>query len=227
MKPTGSPRTEPRGLKRALILTCALTLAATAALLMLAASGCKDDKKITPPPPPSDYLEQSSAANVLTNLKTACTKRNDAEFEKLFAPDYVFLFNPYDVNDPENPTPAQWNRADELDAAHDLFTNADVDTIQIAWSLGQAEPTDTIPNGWRVRADAVNLDVYWRNENHELWIFQVRGSYQDFYLREDPNVILPGGAHRWLLVRWDDGPIGGLKVEQTTWGRIKHVFRKP
>ena len=115
-----------------------------------------------------------------------------------------------------------------VDAAQDLFADAGVDTIFLAWSRGQAAPTDSIADGWRVRANNVALDVHWQNENHEPWVFQVRSSYEEFYFRQDSSMVLPGGAHPWLFVRWDDGQPGGVKGEaRTTWGAIIHYFHEP
>jgi hypothetical protein len=80
----------------------ALSLHAAALLLAAAFCGCTDDKKLVPPPQPSKYLEQSSPANVLANLRTAYEERDCAEYAKLVDPEFVFVFNPEDANDPKS-----------------------------------------------------------------------------------------------------------------------------
>jgi hypothetical protein len=191
-------------------------------LLAAAFSGCKDDKKITVPPPPSEYLEQSSPANVLANLQTAYQRKNCGEYSKLFAPDFVFLFNPSDVNDPTNPTPPDWGFPAETASACSLFAHPRVETITLSWSVGALEADTTY--GWKIRVDEVNLNVNARNEQNELWIYQVRGSHQMFYFREE-DVTLPSGKKKWTCIRWEDSPIGSGKTQETSWGQIKHNFR--
>jgi hypothetical protein len=209
-----------------------------AAVWLATLTGCPFSPKnnpIPPPPPLSDYLEQSSAAYVLANLRTAYEKKNFDEYDKLFSPDYVFVFNPADVGDPENPTPQQWFRADEMDSARNLFSNDRVEYITLNWNPGEAEPSDEVIQGsWKVRVDAVNLDVHTRNENNEVWIYEVKGAVHVFYFREDPSVTFPAsGKHKWYCIRWDDSPIGGFagvevdgaKVQETSWGAIKSLYR--
>jgi hypothetical protein len=211
------------------------------AVLLLSGPGCKDEKRLTPPPEVSPYLEQSSAENILKNLRTAYENQVLAEYDKLFSADYIFVFNPGDVGDPGNPTPQQWPRADEMDSARNLFADSRVELITLDWSPGALETHD--PYGWRVRVNEVNLNVNTVNENGELWIYQVRGSYQVFFFREE-NETFPNGKHKWTCTRWEDSPIGagmagalgaGMgamsdgghpRVEETSWGAIKAHFRR-
>ena len=80
----------------------------TAALaLSLTAIGCKDEKQLTPPPPASNYLAQSSVADVLANLQTAYEMQSLDQYRKLFAAEFTFVFNPANVNNPTDPTSVQ------------------------------------------------------------------------------------------------------------------------
>jgi hypothetical protein len=190
-----------------------------AAVMLMGLSGCPFSPKstdITPPPPPSKYVEQSSAANVLANLQTAYEFKEFLEYDKLFSGDYIFVFNPADAGDPNDPTPQQWQRADEMDATRNMFGNDRVETITLSWSVGELETHDTY--GWKVRVDEVNLNVNTRNLENELWIYQVKGDTHVFYFREE-DVTLPSGKNKWTCTRWEDSPIGFLK-HQFAQGRI-------
>jgi hypothetical protein len=130
-----------------------------------------------------------------------------------------------------NPTPPSWGFPDDVASACSLFADPS-ELITLDWSPGALEADSAY--GWKIRVDEVNLNVNTRNENNELWIYQVRGSYQFFYFREDTSVTFPGGKHRWVIVRWEDAPAGGPKlapvegdprVERTTWGQIKFNYR--
>jgi hypothetical protein len=190
-----------------------------AAFLLAGLCGCPFSPKnnpIPPPPPITKYLEQSSAENVLANLRTAYEDREYLEYEKLFSRDYIFVFNPEDVGDEDNPTPAQWPREDEMDSARNLFADDRVELITLDWSPGALETHETY--GWKVRVDEVNLNVNTRNENGDLWIYQVRGSYQIFYFREE-DATLPSGRKKWTCTLWEDSPLGLLK-HQFAQGKI-------
>ena len=200
------------------------------AVMWVCGSACDDDKKVTPPEV-SDYLDQSSAVNVLENLKTAYVKREYAQYEKLFSADFIFVFNPADVDDPINPTPQQWARADEMDATRNLLTHDHVEGISLNWSPGQLTADDTY--GWKIRVDDVLLDVQTRNELGEVWILQVKGATHRFYFREESN-LTPAGRKKWVCTRWEDSPIGLARsggsavrpeTEETSWGAIKGLYR--
>lgn len=192
--------------------TRALAFLPLAAVMLLGLSGCPfspEKDKLPPAPVPSDYLPQSSAVNVLENLKTSYVKREYLEYENLFAPDYIFVFNPADVDDPINPTPQQWARADEMDSARNLFSNDRVEQITLNWSPGQLTADDTY--GWKIRVDDVLLDVQTRNELNEVWILQVKGATHVFYFREESTQASDGKA-LWNCTRWEDSPIGLFKA---------------
>jgi hypothetical protein len=205
-----------------------------AALLGSFLGGCDEKQKVTPPPPPGiEYIEQSSALNVLANFKTAYEERDYAGYERLFASEYIFVFNPLDLGDPDNPSPAQWSRADEMSSAENLLEKDDaVEAITLSWSVGDVQADDD--SGWKIRVDEVNLSVNTRDEQGQLWIYQAKGSYQVFYFREEPTNPTPSGKKRWTITKWEDSPVGLLgrtaagsfapRVQETTWGQIKHLY---
>ena len=119
-----------------------------------------------------------------------------------------------------------------MDSARNMFDDVLVEAIMLSWSVGEL-------NVYRrqIRVDEVNLDVNTRNEQDELWIYQVRGSAQVFAFREDTTVTLPSGKHRWVCTRWVDSPTLQRHASRpalddeypppaaTTWGMIKWLYR--
>lgn len=201
-----------------------------APLLLILACG-EEHGPTTCPPPPPPYLEPSSPANVLSNLRTAWRQRDLQEYGKLLSEDFTFAFDSLDASDPEDPLPREWSRTDELEAAECLFANEKIEGIDVSWTPRPASSVgDGIPNRWKIRADAVNLNVLTRNENNQIWIYEVRSPHQVFYFREDRADTLPCGRRRWYCTRWEDSPIEPLREKSGgmgrspahwSWGRIK------
>jgi hypothetical protein len=197
--------------------------------LSMTATGCKDEKKLTPPPPASEYLAQSSVANVLANLQKAYGKESIAEYRKLFAEDFVFVFNPMDPIDPDHPNPAQWSLTEELTVTENMFTDSSVFKIELSsYILGVPERVDSLyygPRAWKVRVDEANLRVHTRNEDGTLLTLLVDGATEVFFLRQEPIRPASDGGPTWFIFRWEDQPIGGGKTEARSWGQIKALFR--
>ena len=192
------------------------SFALVAALLVAILAGCGGGKaKLIPPDQPAnpDYLEQSSAVNLLANLRTSYEKREFPEYNNLFSQDYIFVFNPADVEDPFNPTPQQWARADEMDSAENLFANDRVDGITLNWSIGALAADDTYPgHPWKIRVDNVQLDIQTRAEDGTVWIYQVNGATHVYFFREAPAERASDGKTKWYCTRWEDSPIGLFKA---------------
>jgi hypothetical protein len=199
---------------------------------LMAVPGCKNDKKLTLPVE-EKYLPQTSPANILSNLQKAYQTKDYDGYESLFSHDFYFMFDPAEVG--QNGIPEQWSRADELTSARHMFADSTVKTITLNWAVGSPAPSDdVIPESWKVRVDNARLSVNTRNENNELFIFQVPGDTEVFYFRQSTDETV-GGQPKWYLIRWDDSPISGLnpvridpdgaRTEKTSWGRIKMAFR--
>jgi hypothetical protein len=163
-------------------LTRLVPMAVLTALLALSmvAAGCKNEKKLTPPPAESNYLAQSSAANVLANLQRAYGERNIDQYRKLFTDDFIFVFNPADPIDPAHPSPPQWGLADELGSTEHMFTDTQVTKIELSsYVLGvpaRVDSNDYRPRAWKVRVNQANLQVYTRKPNGELLTLLVDGA---------------------------------------------------
>ena len=182
------------------------------------------------PPPVSDYVPQTSPANVIANLRTAYGERKIDEYRKLFTDDFIFVFNPADPVDPNHPSPPQWGLVDELDVTENMFTDELVTRIELSsYNFGVPERVDSIeyrPRAWKVRVDHANLQVRTRKPNGELLIWLVDGATEVFYFVERPTVPSPvDGSPTWYIFRWEDQPIGSGKTEVRSWGQVKALFR--
>jgi hypothetical protein len=195
--------------------------------LTVVATGCKNEKKLTPPPA-SEYLAQSSAANVLANLQKAYGNRDIDEYRKLLTEDFVFVFNPTDPVDPNHPHPAGWGLVEELRATEHMFTDTLVTKIELSsYRLGVPERADSIeyrPRAWRARVDHANLQVYTRKRDGTLLTLLVDGATERFFLVEEPTTPASDGNPTWYIFRWEDQPIGTGKVENKSWGQIKNAY---
>lgn len=197
--------------------------------LSMAAAGCMNDK--WPAITPRDlipFLPQTSPANALCNLQMYYADRDIDRYRRLFAPDFVFVFNPSDVVDPDHPTPAKWSLADELRSTENMFADSLVSRIELtSYVLGVPERADSLSPGaraWKVRVDAANLLVTTRTENDRLLTYVVDGGTEVFFFREDPTRPASDGKPTWFIFRWEDQQIGGRKIETMSWGRIKAAY---
>jgi hypothetical protein len=176
----------------------------------------------------SCYLPQTNPANVLANLQTAYAERKIDQYRKLFAEDFVFVFNPLDPIDPDHPNPPQWGLAEELSVTENMFTDTLVSKIELSsYSLGVPERVDSLyygPRARKVRVDEVNLQVYARKEDGTLLTLLVEGATEGFFFREEPTKPIDGRP-TWYIFRWEDQPIGGRKGETRSWGQVKRLFR--
>lgn len=179
-------------------------------LVLFAATGCPWDPETTKPIVQSKYLAQSSPENVLANLKTAYTERNYDEYARLFHKDYVFVFNPDDVSDPENPTPDSWSRDEELQSARGLFEDETVERIDLTFNQGDPDVWNDIEEGGlKVRLDGVYVTVSTRNEQGEPLYLVVQGAVHWFYFFEDAARLASDGKPISEIRLWEDSPIGG------------------
>lgn len=201
-------------------LRLASLLVVTLLLVPAFLPGCDDDKVANPPP--AGYAAATSPSLCLANLRDAYEEQKGDEYARLFDDDFVFVFNPDDVSDPENPTPATWGLASELQSARNLFADSTVERIDLSWNVGDSTAwSEVSPDGLKVRLDGVYLTVSTRNEQGEPLYLVVQGAVQWFYFVPDPST--GGGTRVWKVREWEDSPIGG-KVEENSWGSIKALF---
>jgi hypothetical protein len=186
-------------------------------------TGCpwSPKKTVTTPVTPSDYLPQTSPANVLQNLQTSYKNRNIDEYTKLFATDFTFVFNPLDPEVPDHPNPPSWGLVDEIEATKNMFTNELVTKIELtSYVLGVPEKADSLyygPRAWKVQVNEANLQVATRTADGDLLTYLVQGTTEVFFFREEPTKPIEGRP-TWYIFRWEDQPIG-TKVASTAAGK--------
>jgi hypothetical protein len=213
--------------------TSPVPMAALTVLLALsmAAAGCMNDKRPTVPicnDCDGPYRQQTSPARILANLQVAYRERNVAEYRKLLADDFTFVFSPADTVG-DDPTPSQWGLADDLQSTGNMFTDSLVDRIELtSYVLGVPERADSLlygPRAWKVRVDAASFQVWTRNEAHGTLVYLVEGTTEVLYFRTEPSRPASDGKPSWFIFRWEDLPIGSAKVAKRSWGAIKFLFR--
>ena len=191
-------------------------------------AGCNKEKT-TKPVVPDLYVAQDSPANCLANLEQAYVDRDPEQYVKLFASDFAFVFCPDDVENPTNPTPAQWGLAEETTAHSHMFRDSLVDKIELAFQQSQAVDSGMIYAGtYRVYLTLVNLRVYTRKQDGTPWEYRVPNGTATFYFKEYPEEEARNGQPLWRIWRWEDQPLGGgalarapFLTQDTRWGRVK------
>lgn len=194
---------------------CALILSA------LLAIGCDDSTGV----PAFGYRDATSPQNVIQNLVDAYKRREVQPYAKLLAPEYRFVFQPYDVLELGK---EDLSRDEDILGTTALFTTAEVSDIRLELTLSDttAAADTTLPaDAVRIRANLVALQV---DETSGIsWLVT---DIQDFFLR--PGRPANGeSAADWYLLEWRDIPATLVPRIQPgrgiTWGRLKTVYRLP
>jgi len=187
------------------------------------------EKKSTKPLVDPNYRPQSSPANVLANLRQAYVDRNETAYAKLFAPEFLFYFDEWDVNNPNNPTPPSWSLTDELESMHNMFTASLIDRIELSFVQDTATPaTGEMEGTSRVLMHEIFLRLDTRKPDGSPLQQVVNSGLACFYLKEYPGETAEDGAAIWRIVRWDDQGLGTLfrsRSENGSWGSIKSLYR--
>jgi hypothetical protein len=148
----------------------------------------------------SAYLPADRPENVVANLATAYRNRDLAAYEGLFAPEFVFWFQPGDVKDVGRES---WGLAEELESARNLFGSGQVCSIEVDLVCRPAAPATErgLEHTVLVRTSRMRLTV---NECAGI-THRVVNDIQEFHLRRQHE-----GA--WVIVRWRDLPGSGLAL---------------
>jgi hypothetical protein len=205
-------------------------LAITFSVLMLA--GCSSDDKKSTEPEPSNYLPQTSIANVIANLKTSYLEKNYEEYRKLLDPSFEYVFAPQDIGGPNN-IPLSWGLADELLATQNMFhlePNKDgywAEAITLSYQSGAPVDTDLNPNWKKVVLSEIQLWLDSRNETSDVLIYMVSGDKAELYFVQTGETDDDSGLPIWKIVRWVDKPMAqsATATAQTTWGGIKGLWK--
>ncbi len=158
-------------------------------------------------PTPSKLLEQTSAANVLANLRQAYQDRNIDEYMPLFTSDYQFDFAPLDVQNGTVPN-AFWALPDERRSTSNMFTSDSVEGIELNYVPGDTVNSDNeYTNSWKVTVSQINLRVDTRTTDGGQLTLLVPSATDVFYFRAGPDMV--NGKPIWRIFLWKDEPLGG------------------
>jgi hypothetical protein len=165
----------------------------------------KDKNKKEDPP---KYFPQSSPAYCLFNLRQAYVDRDIEKYLVLFTDDFTFVFNPTDVGNPTNPTPAQWGMAEEREATEGLFSSDLVDRILLTFDQDPATDSgNEYPGTWKVLMRRIRLQVDTRKDDGSQLTLLAEGSDATFYFKEFPSELASDGKPLWRIWRWEDQAI--------------------
>ena len=201
----------------------ALGLPVLVGLLAVSAAGClfsPDKQSPGGEPTPSNYKPQTSAANVLDNLRTAYEERKLEEYTKLFDPiEFSFRFDPVDLRDQPD-LPAFWSWTEEEAVHRKMFDSEDVIDISLTFIKGQVQDVDEgdgeqIDLSWKkMTITGVQLEVETKNPDDptDNIIYKVNGDRALYFFKEYPDEQVPdaNGVMKplWRITEWRDIRIG-------------------
>lgn len=186
------------------------------AALMLAAPGCLFSPDPKPPEPqPSQYMPRTTISGVLNNLRVAYENRDIERYKELFdLDDFMFVFDPIDVNDPKNPVPENWGWPEEEASTRNMFEDDLVERIELDFvETAPTNPSESdrgdrpFPEGTKkVIVTEVNLLVDVRQDPENLR-YVVDGDNAWFFLVQDTTEV-QDGLPVWKIFEWRDKTIG-------------------
>lgn len=172
--------------------------------VVLAAGGCSRKQHPVAPTPTADeeltprgYLSPAQPMNVIANLEAAYANRDIDAYRELFAPEFVFRFQPKDARELGRES---WGLEDELRSAERLFESSEVRWVVIRLTKLFVAPATA--RGLEHTTMVVVAHTFLRIERAGKPTLQVNGDRQEFYLRE----VAEQGEGRWLIVEWRDLP---------------------
>jgi ketosteroid isomerase-like protein len=172
------------------------------------------------------YPVRSSPENVLRKLNLAYERMDAEAYLDCLGEDFLFFLNPDDVDeDPEHPLPESWNRAEE-ETIHGNMFGEDTDVRAVSLVLDHVESGHD-PGDPEDPSD----DVWTYLEHYDLRVLLppnltlLADSRSEFVFQVDPDEIGHGGIALWEITSWSDGPGLDSLTEDSSWGRIKSMYR--
>ncbi len=172
-----------------------------------------------------NYPLRTSRANTVEKLRQAYAEMDTTAFADCLADEFEFWLNPEDLNNPGNPLPSYWGFTEETAIAETMF-GPGTDIISVQLTLTQiGDPVQIAPPNpgdephWQ-HVYSVDLYVHLPNEL-TLWAHDA----SRFTLAVDPDEVGPSGETLWEIVKWEDIDAPTGRVENTSWGGIKALYR--
>lgn len=203
--------------------------------LLVSGLSCSDDDPPTRHESPPAVPDRSSPQAALASLREAYLNRRAADYDSLLAADFVFYFSEEDLWIAE-----KYTRSEEVEVHRNMFGSADVQNIALSFTLGEPAPDagrpDTLganPHLWTVLMTNADVELR-RTEGGEYKTYRVDNAVERFWFRREQRLTPGTGQPIWTIVEWrelpKDGPdkggtCGGTRVADSTWGRIKSLYR--
>jgi len=182
--------------------------------------GCDEDV-VKPHDGPSPYSSPTEPESLITNLQVSYQRREIQEYAKLFAPEFIFKFQPIDANEIGTEF---WTRDQDSTGTRALLTTSEVSNIRLSLVHGPRDLTvDSTPPVDSLRIRIITTDLQVDQTDGTTWVIQ---DQQDFFFRQGKTVNNEDPTH-WFIYEWDDLPTlaaPGLLGEETTWGKIKSQY---
>ncbi|MCA9754334.1 MAG: hypothetical protein KDA27_00920 [Candidatus Eisenbacteria bacterium] len=202
-----------------------LGLPALVGLLAVSTAGCLFSPDTKPPKTEtSDYLPQTSPANVLDNLVKAYNLKNVEEYAKLFdSTEFTFRFDPIDLQN-DTDLPEFWDWTVEYDVTKNMFESDDVRRIELEFQKGPVLPVteddgEQVDLTWKkMTVTGVHLEVETNNpaDPTDPVIFLVSGDRAKFFFKEYPTELIEdedGNLNpKWRITEWSDIRVEGRPI---------------
>ena len=191
-----------------------------------------DDDVVPPNSTPSPYSLPTAPESLITNLQFSYRRREIEEYAKLFAPEFIFNFQPIDANQIGTEF---WTRDQDSTGTRALLTTSQVSDIRLNLVYGARDLTaDTTPPVDSLRIRIITTDLQVDQTDGTTWVVT---DQQDFVFRQGKTSNGENSTH-WFIYQWDDLPTLAAPIRpgvqspltgalQTTWGKIKNRYPKP
>jgi hypothetical protein len=163
------------------------------------------EEKVGDPPAPVEFKDLSEKDHLLFNLELAYNERDMDRYAELLDDNFTFYFSDADYNDPDHPTPQQWNRDTEIGANSRILNRdlpGDNKVVSIDLKLGYVadnwteEPENQVHPGESWYRKTVDYDL--RINTAASWELKALDKKAQFTVRWDEDKGM------WQIVMWHD-----------------------
>ncbi|MCK4305372.1 MAG: hypothetical protein KAY24_14130 [Candidatus Eisenbacteria sp.] len=191
------------------------------------------------PLPAPLFLPRTSPENLIANLRVAYDEWDLAEYDSLFAADFIFFLMPDDQHIAEH-----FDRELEIAIHGNLFDTEFVQTLilmfetvtgeDITLDEARSTPQDSL---WTAVMTNVDLLVFGVTPGHPYehpMGYEMEDGQEQFWFRKNAWTDPGSGEQVWTIVEWREIYTGGTRLGQalsvppagpSSWGVIKALYR--
>jgi hypothetical protein len=168
---------------------------------------------------------RTTPEDVLDQLKSAYIRMNVEDYLDCLSAGFRFFPDENDINDPENPLPAEWFIADETAIHENMFgpssnvTGVDLSLVTAHMEFDEGVPTDPYDDTWMLTED-VDLEAVVYGG-----LILLATTPSEFHFRVDPDEEGPYGEPMWEIYEWYDLGPPAYSRSASSWGAIKWMYR--